>query len=106
MCRCVSEDLSKGISICNTGCGDPDKQCTSDFGCTRGQRGCNKDKCTCKPFAYDGIETNFMTYTMCYDQCAAVGMVIPSNEEGVEAARSTGCKANGKRIWIYTEGAY
>ena len=104
-CRCVSHDLSKGISMCNTGCGDPTTTCSSAFGCARNERSCNADKCACKPFAYEGIETNFMTYQMCYDQCAAIGMELPYNKEGIEAASNTGGGTNGKRIWLLTEGA-
>merc|ERR1711907_540239 len=46
-CRCASS--SKAISICNTGCGDPDTVCSNSFGCASNERACNKDKCTCKP---------------------------------------------------------
>lgn len=105
-CRCVSPDLTLGISICSEGCGDPTTVCTTDFGCGWDERGCNANQCTCLPFDYDGIENNFMTYEQCYDQCAAVDMVIPSTEEGVLAASNTGCNTNGFVMWVGVAGAY
>ena len=63
-CRCVSSDYTEGISICNTGCGNPTTVCSTDFGCTLEEHWCNPDQCTCKP---DGIDGNTMTYQQCVD---------------------------------------
>lgn len=32
-CRCHKPDFSKGLSICNTGCGNPNQVCSAEFGC-------------------------------------------------------------------------
>ena len=102
-CRCVSPDYTEGISICNTGCGNPTTVCTTDFGCEYSERSCNADQCTCKP---DGIDTNTMTYAQCTDQCALAGMVMLDNTlEAVQAASNTGCNINGYETWIHTDGA-
>ena len=58
-CRCHTEDFTEGISICNTGCGDPNQVCDDSFGCLDYELACDNTKCTCKP---EGIATNTMTY--------------------------------------------
>jgi hypothetical protein len=97
MCRCVKEDNSKGISICRSGCGSPNKVCDNTFGCSSGERNCNKNKCTCKP---KDINTNTMTFAQCRTQCVRIGMIIPKDKAGIDAARNTGCNANGKTLWV------
>ena len=96
-CRCHTEDFLEGISICNTGCGDPNTVCNDSFGCAANELACNNQKCTCKP---DGIETNTMTYQECHDQCTAIGMVPVTGAEGVAASINTGCNINGLETWV------
>lgn len=101
-CRCVTPDHTEGISICNTGCGNPTDVCTPDFGCAPTEAGCNAETCTCKP---NGIDTNTMTYQDCVDQCALADMIVPDGELGVTAARNTGCSINAYEMWVNTDGA-
>ena len=91
-CRCTTPDLTEGLSMCVTGCGNPNQVCSTDFGCTNAESGCNKNKCTCMP---DGIDTNTMTYQECFDQCAAVDMIMIEGEEAVALAKGTGCNIDG-----------
>jgi len=96
-CRCVTADNSKGISICNSGCGDPNTVCWAGVGCALNERNCDKNKCTCKP---SDILSNAMTFGQCKSQCDRVGMVVPSNNAGMTAATNTGCDINGLEMWI------
>ena len=100
-CRCVSLDKSKGISICNSGCGDPNTVCWEGVGCDSSERGCNKDKCTCKPKDYG---ENMMTFAECAKQCDRVGMQIPSDDAGVQASKGTGCGTDSHAMWIIALG--
>jgi len=93
-CRCVTADNSKGISICNTGCGNPNKICDTTFGCTGG---CNAQKCTCKPH---DVATNDMTFAQCKEQCARVNMQIPMGQAGISGSTGTGCNINGYIMWV------
>ena len=101
-CRCVSNDNTKGISVCNTGCGSPDKICNTNFGCTPSNRGCNRNRCTCKP---ENISGNTMTYKECSEQCSRVNMKIPANSQEVGIAKSTGCNINGREMWVQHKGS-
>ena len=103
LCRCVTADKRKGISVCSTGHvlhGDPDKVCWQGIsGCGIDDKFSNvdKNKCTCKPTGFDG---NNMTFAQCQYQCQRVGMHIPSDAMGVEAAVSTGCGIDNHEMWI------
>ena len=97
-CRCVTKDKKLAISICNTGCGDPNQVCSMSFGCEHHERSCNSSKCTCKPANYN--HSNLMTFDMCMRQCNLVGMTIPTDEKGVEAAKGTGCDIDCEEMWI------
>ena len=68
-CRCVSPDNSRAISICNSGCGDPNRICWEGVGCSSSDE-CNKDTCTCKPKDVNG---NTMAFAECRKQCAQWG---------------------------------
>ena len=59
MCRCHKADYSEGLSVCNSGCGDPTTVCNDDFGCAFAEKGCDANKCSCKPL---DISSNTMTY--------------------------------------------
>ena len=59
MCRCHKADYSEGISVCNKGCGDPTTVCNDDFGCAFAEKGCDANKCSCKPL---NISSDTMTY--------------------------------------------
>ena len=101
-CRCISNDNTKGISICNTGCGNPNKICNTNFGCTPSNRGCNNNRCTCKP---ENISGNTMTYKQCSEQCNRINMKIPANSHQVSIANRTGCNINGREMWVQNKNS-
>jgi hypothetical protein len=101
-CRCISKDNTKGISVCNTGCGNPNQICNTNFGCTPSNRGCNKDRCTCKP---ENISGNTMTYKECSEQCNRINMKIPENSQQVSIAKSTGCDIEGREMWVQNKNS-
>merc|ERR1719181_1577703 len=90
-CRCATADNKKAISICNSGCGGPNKVCWKGVGCASNERRCNKNKCTCKP---SGSPGNTMTYSMCEYQCKEAGMLVVAGAAGVAAGTNTGCNIN------------
>ena len=96
-CRCSAPDLSKGLSICNDGCGNPNTVCNENYGCTDVHKGCRADSCTCKP---DGLQGSDYTFTECEQQCARIGMLVPWSQESVFASESTGCNTNSKTMWV------
>jgi len=97
-CRCVSPDLALGISICNTGCGDPVAVCDNTFGCSVSQKACG-GTCTCKPES-TVTDLTAMTFQNCHLQCSRIGMVVPSTPEGVAASLDTGCGTNSLEMWV------
>ena len=100
-CRCVDGQITKGISICNNGCGNPNKICDTDFGCTEEEKKCDQNKCTCKPSGLNNNgDENIMTFQECTEQCNRIGMIIPTNNDGRETAESTGCGMDSLEIWI------
>lgn len=97
-CRCVNEDSTKGVSICNSGCGDPNKVCNKTFGCHDSIKGCDKDKCTCKP--YEVLIENKMTFNECEKQCKRIDMRMIGDSTDVNTANSTGCGINSSEMWV------
>ena len=100
-CRCSSEDSSKGISVCRSGCGSPDQVCTSSYGCNNREKSCNADKCTCLPSS-SYVSSNDMTFSQCKHECESIGLLIPFSSSSVRASPGTGCDANKKPIWVET----
>jgi len=100
-CRCVNEDSTKGLSICNSGCGNPDKVCDNTFGCDKNNKACDKNKCTCKP--YELVE-NKMTFNDCAKQCKRIDMKMVTNMTDIKTANDTGCNINGYEMWVNCKG--
>merc|ERR1711871_203233 len=98
VCRCVTPDERKSVSICNEGCGEPNKVCDNSFGCTDIERRCDKEKCTCKPNGLTEVKT--YTYTQCEQQCSRIGMQVPFNFDSFRATEGTGCNGNSAFVWV------
>ena len=95
-CRCVADDGTQAVSICNSGQGDPQAVCQAGDGCNRGN-GDPITECACKP---DGIDGNTMTFAQCEEQCGRIDMRLPANSDDVQLAKNTGCGANAQEVWV------
>lgn len=98
VCRCVTADSSKGLSICHRGCGNPDKVCDNNFGCSDIQKSCDNTRCTCQP--YNITAERKYTFTQCEQQCSRLGMQVPFNKDSLKATDGTGCNGNTANVWI------
>ena len=88
-CRCVKNDNSYGISICNTG-----SHIDSDTGpCDDSYK-----NTACKPSIYTG--QNIFTYEQCREECDTVGLVLPKDENALLTAKGTGCGIDAYEVWI------
>ena len=103
----MTEDLSKGLTVCptggrGTGGDNPIGKCTLsgiEYGCTPENRNDEGAPCTCLPDDEDLMGWD-MSYDKCTDQCTALGMFMIFDEASVEAAYNTGCNANGKWTFV------
>merc|ERR1712072_83296 len=100
-CRCIKN--GHGISICNTGCGNPDAALTSSAaGCSGSAQKCDKASCTFKPGAADTTDSgvgNDMTADACHAQCKLWGGDVQTKSQ-VSNAKNTGCNSNGAKNWV------
>jgi hypothetical protein len=107
-CRCVNEDATTGLSMCNNGCGNPNQVCSTNFGCPNDERKCNNNRCTCMPNMALDVGTmdvnNMMSFDDCMTQCAALDMRIPGSSDQFDAVWNTGCNTNSQNQWIDPDG--
>ena len=52
----------------------------------------------CKPSIYTGQNT--FTYEQCREECDAVGLVLPKDENALSKAQGTGCGTDAYEVWI------
>jgi hypothetical protein len=117
-CRC--SDGTRQISMCATGCGNPEDVNWSCYtaptvgnkhlGCLSSAKGCQNGAsgspsgvaCTCSPSLYNvgGNPGKLFTYEQCMEECGRVNMYVISNQQEQGWATGTGCNTNGAKMWM------